>query len=456
MRTSSLLQSIAVLALSFLVSCGGGNEPGDAANGAGVESGGSSKVIGYSMLSSANPFFKVIARSMTEAAEEQGYTVVAVSGDLDLEKQRQQVDDFIARKVAAIVLNPCDSKGIGPVIEKANAAGIPVFTCDIKSLATTGKVEAHIATDNFAGGRQAGQAMIEALGEAGGKIAIIDYKDAESCLLRVAGFKEVIDAFNNEHPDARFEIVRELGGEGDLEKGRTAAQDIIQAVPDLDGIFAINDPSGLGAWSALNTAGKADDVVLIGFDGQPDGKKAVQSGKFYASPIQFPSMMGKQTIATIVKYFNGESIEAEQLIPPRPLPKGGCHERPRHRFLGDAATADARTAGRCAKLARKIKLLTKAGTPLGERLESRSLQRRLRYGRRVKIIADADAATKVFQHIAGGLVLEQPGRTLLFHRQKSRDNAFWPGEANAPSIEPRPTADVTCGWEPQRKKPPHQ
>ena len=309
------LSSLAVICAVFLVSCGGGEDAGLGA-AAGIVEADSSKVIGYSMLSSANPFFQVITQSMTEEAQKHGYTVVAVSGDLDLEKQRQQVDDFIARKVAAIVLNPCDSKGIGPVIEKANEAGIPVFTCDIKSLAATGKVEAHIATDNFAGGRQAGEAMIEALGGTGGKIGIIDYKDAESCLLRVAGFKEVIDAHNAGNPNAQFEIVRELGGEGDLEKGRTAAQDIIQAVPDIDGIFAINDPSGLGAWSALNTAGKSDDIVLIGFDGQPDGKKAVRDGKFYASPIQFPSKMGTQTVNTIINYFNGEAVEAEQLIPP--------------------------------------------------------------------------------------------------------------------------------------------
>ncbi|MCB1097615.1 MAG: substrate-binding domain-containing protein [Verrucomicrobiae bacterium] len=314
MNKNYCLLLTASAALLLLASCGGGSQTESGADAsASVDS---SKVIGYSMLSSANPFFKVISRSMTEEAAKHGYTVVAVSGDLDLEKQRQQVDDFIARKVAAIVLNPCDSKGIGPVIEKANEAGIPVFTCDIKSLASTGKVVAHIATDNFAGGRLAGEAMIEALSGNGGKIAIIDYKDAESCLLRVAGFKEVIEQHNAQNPGAKFEIVRELGGEGDLEKGRTAAQDIVQAVPDIDGIFAINDPSGLGAWSALDTAGKAESVVLIGFDGQPDGKKAVQAGKFYASPIQFPSMMGKQTIDTIVKYFNGEAVESEQLISP--------------------------------------------------------------------------------------------------------------------------------------------
>jgi ribose transport system substrate-binding protein len=294
----------------------GGADPGGAGSGATPTPTDNSKVIGYSMLSAANPFFQVISDAMKDEAAKHGYSVIAVSGDLKVEKQREQVEDFIARKVSAIVLNPCDSKAIGPVIEKANDAGIPVFTCDIKSLSETGKVEAHIATDNKAGGVQAGEAMGEAMGEEGGKVAIIDYKSAESCLLRVAGFKEAIDHFNENNATIRIEIVRELGGEGDREKGRTAAQDIIQAVPDIRGIFAINDPSALGAASAIEDAGKTGQITLVAFDGNPEAKKAIRDGIIYASPIQFPSKMGRETVTTIIKYFNGEEIEEEQLIPP--------------------------------------------------------------------------------------------------------------------------------------------
>ena len=317
-RRSILLCFLAAFTPLALISCdnsptntGSQNSPAG-----GAEPGDSSKVIGYSMLLSGNPFFNVISEAMEEEAAKHGYSVIAVSGDQKVEKQLAQVEDFIAKKVSAIVLNPCDSKGIGPVIEKANAAGIPVFTCDIKSLAETGKVEAHIATDNKAGGVQAGEAMIEAIGEEGGKVAIIDYKDAESCLLRSEGFKEAIAKFNESNPGNKIEIVREIGGKGDREIGRVAAQDILQAVPDIRGIFAINDPSGLGAAGAIDDAGKAGQITLVSFDGNPEAKKAVRDGVIYATPVQFPAKMGRKTVETIIDHFNGKEVEAEQLIPP--------------------------------------------------------------------------------------------------------------------------------------------
>jgi ribose transport system substrate-binding protein len=143
--------------------------------------------IGVSVLTMGNPFFKVIADNITEEAEKQGYKVIVFSGEFDIAKQQNQVRDFLVRKVKAIVLCPCDSKAIGAVIKEANDSQVPVFTADIACLAPGAKVVTHIATDNYAGGKEAGKAMIEALGAAGGKVVILDYQQAESCLSRVKG-----------------------------------------------------------------------------------------------------------------------------------------------------------------------------------------------------------------------------------------------------------------------------
>ena len=83
----------------------------------------------------------------------------------------------------------------------------------------------------------------------------------------------------------------------------------------MAGIFAINDPSALGAWNALEEAGKQDQIVIIGFDGQLDGKKAIREGKIYADPIQFPDKMGLVTAQNIIKYLNGEDFQKIELIP---------------------------------------------------------------------------------------------------------------------------------------------
>jgi ribose transport system substrate-binding protein len=273
------------------------------------------RTVGVSVLSLGNPFFRVIGDTITAELQKAGYETVVVAGEFDVNKQQQQVRDFIISRYAAIVLCPCDSKGIGPVIQEANAAGMPVFTADIACLAPGAKVVSHIASDNLGGGKQAAQAMIEALGEAGGKVVILDYKRAESCILRVRGFKEVIAEHNRNRASGTIEIVAELPGDGMKDMGDRAAQDALQAHPDLAGIFAINDPSALGALAALEKAGKVDQVRIVAFDGQPDGKEAIKEGKIYADPIQHPDQIGIKTAQTIVRYLNGEEVEPQQLIP---------------------------------------------------------------------------------------------------------------------------------------------
>jgi ribose transport system substrate-binding protein len=271
--------------------------------------------VGVSVLTMANPFFKVIADNLTDELGKQGYKVIAVSGEFDIAKQQNQVRDFLVRKVSAIVLCPCDSKAIGAVIKEANDQRVPVFTADIACLAPEGKVVSHVASDNYGGGKQAAEAMIEALGARGGKVVILDFKQAESCLMRVKGFKEVIEAHNKKSGKGTIDIVAELPGEGQKERGYRAAQDALEAHPDLAGIFAINDLSALGAYSALEKAKKIDQVKIIGFDGQPEGKQAIKDGKIYADPVQYPEKIGQETAHAILQYFQGEKLRPELLIP---------------------------------------------------------------------------------------------------------------------------------------------
>jgi ribose transport system substrate-binding protein len=272
-------------------------------------------VIALSVLTLTNPFFKQIGDSMTEEARQQGYEVLVVSGEFDVAKQQNQVKDFIVKKVAAMVLTPCDSVAIGPAIKEANEAGIPVFTADIACLAPGVKVVTHVATDNYGGGKQAAHAIIEALGEAGGRVAIIDHKLIESCILRVKGFKEIVQKHNAGRSSGKIEIVAELPGGAAKDGGFRAAEDLLQAHPNLAGVFAINDPSALGARAAMEKAGRAGQMVLVGFDGSPEGKAAVKAGRIYASPVQFPDRIGVETVRAIVRHFRGEALPTEMLIP---------------------------------------------------------------------------------------------------------------------------------------------
>ncbi|MBW3622296.1 MAG: substrate-binding domain-containing protein [Armatimonadetes bacterium] len=280
----------------------GGETP--AAGGSGQPAG----TIGVSLLTMANPFFKVMGDSMVDAGKANGYRVIVQAGEMDPARQKDQVNDFIVKKVNAIVLSPVDSRSIGTAIRAANDANVPVFTADIASLDPSARVVSHVATDNYGGGKLAGQAMVEAL-NGKGKVAIITHPEVESVIQRAKGFKEVL----SQSPGVR--IVAELPGKGQRDTSFKVAQDILQSHPDLDGLFAINDPSALGAVAAIEQAGKAGKIKVIGFDGMPEARQAVKDGKIYADIVQHPDAIGKITMETVNKYMAGEKVPAQKLIP---------------------------------------------------------------------------------------------------------------------------------------------
>jgi ribose transport system substrate-binding protein len=282
------------------------------------------KTIGVSLLTTTNPFFVDMGNAIKAEAAKSGIHVIVVGAEFDPAKQKDQVSDFIVKHVDAIVLCPADSKAIGTSIAAAHKEGIPVFTADIAAISEGDKVASHVATDNLGGGREAGRAMIEALGGSG-KVAILDHPEVESVILRTKGFEEVIHA-HNAKGEGKIEVVAKLPGGGAKEKSFKAAEDILQAHPDVNGIFAINDPSALGAVAALEKAGKLDKVKVIGFDGQPEGKQAIKNGKIYADPIQFPDKIGQQTVQSIIKYLNGEDVPKQTLIPTALYRKGDAEK----------------------------------------------------------------------------------------------------------------------------------
>ena len=298
-----------ILTSTLFLGCGGKDSSEEGKNTS------SKGTIGVSVLTLGNPFFSVIAENIKSEAAKNGYDVIVVDGNRNVQKQANQIDDFLTKGVAAIVLNPCDRISTGAAIKKANDAGVPVFTCDLKCVAEGAEVVSHVGSDNLQGGKLAGEAMIEALGDEGGKVLVVHFPQANSCQLRVQGFKEVISAHNQERAAGKIVVVSELDGGGVRDEGYKVTEDTLQAHPDLAGIFAINDPSALGSRAALEKSGKQDQVKIVAFDGQPEGKLAIKEGKIYADPVQFPDKIGVETVELIMSYFNGEQVPGEVLIP---------------------------------------------------------------------------------------------------------------------------------------------
>jgi ribose transport system substrate-binding protein len=265
--------------------------------------------IGVSLLTLSNPFFKEMGDAMQAEGAKKGFDVVVTSGELDPAKQKDQVKNFLVQKVSAIVLTPCDSKSIGTAIAEANAAGIPVFTADVATTAEGVKVVSHCATDNLEGGRVAGRAVVEALG-GHGKVAILDHPEVESAIMRETGFLEII----TQAPG--IEVVAKLPSEGARDIAYRATADLLQSHPEVNAIFAVNDPAALGALAALEKADKVGQIKIVGFDGQLEARQAVKAGKLYATVMQYPKQIAAVTIDNIAKYMAGGDVPPKVLLPP--------------------------------------------------------------------------------------------------------------------------------------------
>ncbi len=290
-------------------------------------SGAKKPVIGISLLTLANPFFVDMADAMKARAAKAGFDCVVVSGELDAAKQAGQIDDFLTRKVDAIVLCPVDSKAIGAALKKANAAGVPIFTADIAVLSDEVKVVAHVATDNLRGGVIAGEEMVRLL-PAGGKVAVIDHPEVESVILRTRGFESAIARLAGPQSAHPIEIVSKLPGKGARDESLKAAEAILQSHPDIAGVFAINDPSALGAAAAIEKAGLGGKIVVIGFDGQPEAVEAVKAGRIKADVLQHPDLIGARVIELVELYRSGKETPKQDLIAPTLITPESAKELP--------------------------------------------------------------------------------------------------------------------------------
>lgn len=290
--------TIAFAALALLGGCGPATPPTNTKNDATPAK--KAKVIGAALLTQTHVFYQDMVAAMQEEVAKEGLALHIQYAEFDSSKQNNQIETFILQGVDALVVAPNDSTGIAPVIEEARAKNIPVFTVDIAAHGV--EVTSHIASDNVKGGEILGDYLAKLVGEKG-KIAIIDQPQTASVQERVAGFEKALAKFPN------MTIVQKVPGEGQRDKAFRASQDLLQANPDLTGIFGINDDSALGALAAVEAAGLQDKVVIVGYDGTPEARDAIINGKaLKADTVQFPKEIGIQAVRTIAAQLRGETV----------------------------------------------------------------------------------------------------------------------------------------------------
>src|SRR4051794_27029331 len=275
-------------------------------NGVGGRAGNATKRIGVTLLTREHVFYRDLEAGLQQAADANGYQLIITSGDFDLAKQQSQIDNFIVQKVDAIIVCPADSKGIGPAIDRANEAKIPVFTADIA--AQGGQVVSHIASDNLSGGRLAAEFIAKAL-NGQGNVGLIGQQEVQSGLDRELGFKEEMKKYPG------IKIVSVLNGGGVRDRALKAADDMLQGNSDLKAIFGINDDSALGALSAAEARNRSD-IVIVGYDATPEAVKAIQRGSdLKADVAQQPRDLGSKTIEAIGIHFSGGQVPKSIAVP---------------------------------------------------------------------------------------------------------------------------------------------
>lgn len=259
--------------------------------------------LGLSVSTLNNPFFVTLRDGAEAAAGDAGVQLVVVDAQDDAAQEATNIEDLIEQGVAALLINPTDAAAIVPSIQRANEAGIPVFTID--RAAEGGEVVSHIASDNVAGGRMAAEFLCNALGGEGNVVELEGIAGTSAARDRGQGFNEYM---SEECPGVT--IVARQTANFNRAEGLTVFENILTAEPDIDGVFAHNDEMILGAIEAAEAAGRAGEITFVGFDAIDDAVAAVRDGRLAATVAQQPALMGELGVQTAVAYLNGESVEA--------------------------------------------------------------------------------------------------------------------------------------------------
>jgi ribose transport system substrate-binding protein len=263
-------------------------------------------VMGISLISYYNPFFLALRDGTKEALDEIGGTLLESDSQQDVAKQLAAIESFISRGVDVILLNAVDSEGVIPAVELANEAGIPVVTVD--NDASGGDVEALVASDNVLAGKLCGEYLVEKLknedGVPAGNVVVLDALPVTGVLNRLQGFYSVIQ----EYPQIR--IVSTQNAQGNRTDGFEVMENILLANSNIDAVFAINDPSALGALEAIDAAGRQDEMFIVSVDGAKEAMEAIKNGtSFEMTAAQLPTLIGKIGVETAMKVLNGEEVE---------------------------------------------------------------------------------------------------------------------------------------------------
>lgn len=289
--------AVAAMAMGALAGCGAGTS---SAQDDGTIT------IGFSPITMNNPYWQAVLEGIQSAADKSGKKISIQQTDPqnDQTKQNDQIGDLIASQVDAIIMSPYDSTGIQPALQAAADANIPVINVD-QAVTDTSLVKTIINSDNKKAGALLAQDMKKKLPE-GSQVAFLTVPGAQSCIDRIAGFKEESNGY--------FEVVQELDGKADMPLSLTLTEDILQANPNIGAIVGVSDIMAQGAFRALESHPDKSNVLVYGIDGNPDVLKAIKEGKVAGDSAQSPHTMGEKGLEAALDIIDGKEVDKQQTV----------------------------------------------------------------------------------------------------------------------------------------------
>lgn len=255
-----------------------------------------------------NPWFVVLSKAAQERSQELGYETAEFDSQNDTNKEAAHFENILAGGYAAILFNPTDADGSIANVRKATERGVPVFCID-REINATDAATSQILSDSFSGCVALGERFIAEVGEKGEYVELLGLVGDNNTWNRSKGFHSVVDRF----PDLR--MVAQQSGEFDRTKALEVMESILQAHGDINAVFCGNDAMAMGAYKALESAGKSDKVKVFGFDGADDVVELIKEKKIAATGMQFPKTMARTAAEFADEWIKKGRRKFDQKIP---------------------------------------------------------------------------------------------------------------------------------------------
>lgn len=275
-------------------------------------------VIGVSLLNLSSEFIVMLHQAMERKARELDVKLVVHDAQRSAEKQVQQVENFVAQRVDAIILNPCEVDASSPAVDRAVAAGIPVVNVNSE---TRSVPTAFVGSRDEESARLAMEFIAQRLHGRGNVVMMHGYMGQAAQLKRDQGAREVLAKYPG------LQLLADQSAEWDRAKAIALMENWIQAYPDrIDAVFAQNDEMGMGAVIALEQAKKKDKVLVASVDAIADALLAVKEGRLDATVFQDARGQGETAVETAVKIVRRQPYQKEVYLPFRLVTKENVSE----------------------------------------------------------------------------------------------------------------------------------